>query len=146
MKMASLVLLSFFLLFGLVACTNSNDKEDAKFNNIQSVYEEFSLDNISEIKVINGDNGGRISITDKEQIKQIFDAFSKLSIKDMGKPEEVPGGYTYSIRFYNGNEKVLSVVYGSIVMDQLIINRYLYIVEDKSVLESAIDYFNENTQ
>lgn len=133
-------LLSIILLFGLVACT---DKDDASFNNIQSVYSELSLDNVSEIKVINGTTGNRISVTDEEQIKEIFDPFTNLSLKDTEQPNEESGGYTYNISFYNGEEKVLSVVYGGSNTDKLFINRHLYIVEDMCVIQSAVDLFNE---
>lgn len=139
MRIVLTALLCVFLLFGLVACAG---KDDALFHSIQSVYDDFSLDNISEIKVVNGTTGNRFTLTDKEQIKEIFDPFSKLSIKDTEQPKEDSGGYTYSIGFYNGDEKVLGIVYGAVVTDQLFINRHLYIVEDESVIQSAIDYFD----
>ncbi len=143
MKIVLTALLGVFLSFGLYACTGRIE-DNASFNNIQSVYDEFSLDRISEIKVTNGNNGNRMNVTDTEQIENIFDAFSKLSIKDTEQPKEDSSGYSYGIGFYNDDKKVLSVVYGS-VTDTLLINRHLYIVEDKSVIQSAIDYFDENT-
>ena len=144
MKIILTALLSISLLFGLAACTGSI-KDNVSFNNIQNVYDEFSLKRISEIQVINGNNGERISITDKEKIEEIFVPFSKLSIKDTEQPEEVPGGYGYAIRFYSDGEKVLSITYGS-VTDTLLINNHLYIVEDMSVIQNAIDDFDEELQ
>ena len=141
MKIVLTALLSVFLSFGLAACSG-NTKDNASFSSIKSVYDAFSLDSISEIKVINGGNGERMNITDKEQIKGIFDLFSKLSIKDTKQPEEIADGYTYGIGFYNDDERILSVVYGG-VTDTLLINKHLYIVEDMGVIQSAIDYFDE---
>jgi len=138
MRIVATVLLSASLLFGFAACTG----KDAVFHTIQSVYDGFSVDTISEIKVINGTTGDRLTITDKEQIKEIFDPFSKLSIKDTEQPKEVADGYTYGITFYNGDEEVIGISYGAVVTDQLLINRHLYIVEDGSVIQSAIDYFD----
>ena len=143
MRIVAAVLLSVFLLFGFAACTG---KEDVVFHNIQNVYDDFSLDNISEIKVVNGTTGDRFTITDKEQIKEIFEPFSKLSIKDTEQPKEVAGGYTYSITFYDGDEDVLGISYGAVVTDQLLINRHLYIVEDGSVIQRAIEYFDEHEE
>lgn len=141
MKIGLTALLCVFLSFGLAACTG-NTKDNASFSSIQNVYDEFSEDSISEIKVMSGNSGESMNITDKEQVKEIFDSFSKLSIKDTEQPKEDSTGYTYSICFYSDGEKVLSVLYGS-VTDTLFINRHLYIVEDKSVIQSAIDYFDE---
>jgi hypothetical protein len=139
MRIVLTALLSILLLLECIACTS---KEDAKFNNIQRVYDDFLLDTISEIKVVNGTTGDRFTITDKEQIKEIFDPFSKLSIKDTEQPKEVADGYTYGITFYNGDEEVIGISYGAVVTDQLLINRHLYIVEDGSVIQSAIEYFD----
>lgn len=52
--------------------------------------------------------------------EQVFNTFSKLSIKDIEQPKEIAAGYTYDISLYNGKE-VLSIVYGK-GSDKLIIN------------------------
>lgn len=141
MKKVLIVCLSIMLLCGFAACIGSGIKEKS-FNNIQNVYQEFTLDNITEITAVNGTTGEKISFTESSQIQEIFGSFAKLSIKDTEQPKEDSGGYTYNIRFYNGDDRVLRIVYGG-VTDTLSINGHLYIVEDMSVIQSTIDYFDE---
>ena len=136
MKRVLTVCISIILLCGLTACVSIKDDS---FYNIQSVFDEFT--NIYNITVINGTTGDKIEITDEAKVKEIFDAFSQLSIKDTEQPKEDWGGYGYNISFYNGKDKVLGVVYGG--RDKLFINGHLYIVEDMSVIQSSIDYFDE---
>lgn len=114
-------------LFGLGSCTGN---DDVIFKNIQSVYDKFSLNNISGLKVVNGTTGNRITVTDKEQVKEIFNTLSKLSIKDTEQPKEIADGYTYDISLYNDGEEVSSIVYAR-SSDKLVINRHLYIVQDE---------------
>lgn len=137
MKRVLAVCISIILLCGLTACVSIKDDS---FYNIQSVFDEFT--NVDNITAVNGTTGDKIEITDVAKVKEIFDAFSQLSIKDTEQPKEDSGGYTYNIRFYKGDDRILKVVDGG-VSGTLFINGHLYIVEDMSVIQSTIDYFDE---
>ncbi len=139
MKKIVSVFLSIILLLSFAACSKVSSK---KFTNIQSVYDEFMLENISEIKVVNGTTGNRASITEQEEIKFVFEEFSQLAVKNIKQPKEDSSGYTYAIGFYKDEEKILGISYGSIT-ETLLINGHLYIIEDMSIIQSAIDYFGE---
>lgn len=140
MKKTIIAILTVFLLFGAAACSVSKGGSD--FSSVQNVYDKFSLNDITEVKVVNGTTGDRLNVVNSEQLKEIFDAFNKLSIKDTEQPKEESGGYTYTVSFYNAEDKVLGIVYSG-SGDTLFINGHLYIVEDMSVIQSSIDYFNE---
>lgn len=140
MKRVIIAILIVFLIFGVAACSVSKGNSD--FSSVQNIYDKFSLDDISELKVVNGTTGDRLNVVNSELITEIFDAFCKLSIKDTKQPKEESGGYTYTISFYNAEDKVLGIVYSG-AADTLFINGHLYIVEDMSVIQSSIDYLNE---
>lgn len=99
--LAGVVILLFAILVIYVKCIQ---KEDSTFT--------FNIPEISEIYVIDGNNGDIMEVTDEKDINKVAEYMKNIEFDKAGDVEPW-GGFSYNIKFVDGNAKETQYIFGT---------------------------------
>ena len=88
----------------LIVASNIIKKQDSTF--------VFDIPDISKVYVIDGDNGSIMEINDKNDINTLVEYMKNIEFIKEGNTNPW-GGYSYNIKFADGNAKETQYIFGT---------------------------------